>query len=1134
MQRILLLILALCCSRSFIFSQEPKLILPIGHTKEVLTAEFSPDDKKVITVSADGTVKLWEISSGKLLSNFKPGKPGGDTSIAFLETARFSPDGKKIILSDKDEYASYAKIADINTGDEMSAPSYYDHYKSIGKIFKQFSPDGKQIILADRDYGATIYNSATEKPSGYLKGEFEAGLIYLSSWSPDGKKAITCSENDVIRIWDVATHRPQTTLRNYIGINGAAFSPNSKKILFASYDKLVLYDVVTKKEAILSEYLIGGNSQKITQFSPDGKRIIGLSGFHDAGDSISLKNYYDTVSVWDAQTGKLLYRKDNLVEHENSSFFSPDGMKTIILTNDNAVKVLDAGTGKLIFTLTTHNAIVNSARFSNDGSRIITASADSTVKIWDAETGKFIMQLAGHTAAVNDASFSKNGKLIATSSADKTAKIWDAGSGNLITNLKGRTNDFNDARFSRDGKNIIISMAGGNMIWNAETDKLIKITPKPDSTFLQALNNPKNIFISDTMDGRVNYTTYTFDYDGYDEKDFYKDLQYSPDRKFFLATSVNHNIKLFDIEARKLLYTFIAVDSADFLVVDLKNHYDGTEAARNLLYFTCGDEVIELDQVKDQLWVPNLAQRIITGDSINAKSLAELNICGLTPKVEEIKSVATDYHFKIIPRRGGLGETVLYLNGIEVMRYRPEQLQKKDGSYDLVIKKDQLKFFFVPEKNNQVMIKSRTADNAITSRGLIINENKTDEKAATPNLYAVMVGVSNYKGDDLDLTYAAKDATDISNAVAIASRNLLNIDGKEHVFMYNLTTDSTHYLLPEKNSIKKVINEIGKKAVANDILLIFFSGHGTMNGSADKKQFYFLTADASSSSATSAVADVGISTAELAEWIKPANIKAQKRILIFDACNSGQAINDIVKVGNTNQAFKTAKGDEAGQQIKAIEKLNDQSGLFILSASATDQSAYEMGRYSQGLLTYSLLKAIKQQPDILELGKYLDVSRWLNAAKETVSILVSETGERQEPQLNSSNNFTIGMVDEGVRSKIVLSEEKPLFARSNFQNADTKIDNIKLRSAIDKELMSISNSGSDAAITYSAGYEGTDAYALTGDYKISGDNIIVSVLLTRGETEILQRYETKGTISDLNLLVTSITTTIIDWLKKKK
>ncbi|HRF18547.1 MAG TPA: caspase family protein, partial [Chitinophagaceae bacterium] len=428
-------------------------------------------------------------------------------------------------------------------------------------------------------------------------------------------------------------------------------------------------------------------------------------------------------------------------------------------------------------------------------------------------------------------------------------------------------------------------------------------------------------------------------------------------------------------------------------------------------------------------------------------------------------------------------------------------------------------------KENPVTVKAYTADNAISSRGIIINEDKTQEKTTTPpNLYAVMVGVSDYKDEELDLKYAAKDANDISAAVAASARKLLNTDGKEHVFVYDLTTSEKRYQLPEKNSIKKVLEEIGNKATANDILLLFFAGHGVMSArSGEQQKFYFLTADASKTTAASAVADVGISTAELTEWMKPQNIRAQKRILIFDACNSGQAIRDLVKVGNERQGYMAARSDEQSQQIKAIDKLNEQSGFFILSASASNQSAYEMGRYSQGLLTYSLLKAIKQQPDILADGKYLDVSRWFNAAEKTVTELTKETGARQQPQVISNTNFTIGIVDEEVMAKIVLPQEKPLFAASNFQNNDENIadDDLELSKLINLQLNDMASRGASSKIVYVTATNSPDAYSLTGRYTINNKVISVQVNLKQNKL-IKARFELRGTSDKLNELAAAV------------
>jgi hypothetical protein len=52
-----------------------------------------------------------------------------------------------------------------------------------------------------------------------------------------------------------------------------------------------------------------------------------------------------------------------------------------------------------------------------------------------------------------------------------------------------------------------------------------------------------------------------------------------------------------------------------------------------------------------------------------------------------------------------------------------------------------------------------------------------------------MVGVSDYKGEGLDLKFAAKDAIDMANALDISAKKLLNTDGKEQVvFIYRVHT----------------------------------------------------------------------------------------------------------------------------------------------------------------------------------------------------------------------------------------------------------------------------------------------------------------------------------------------------------
>ena len=76
---------------------------------------------------------------------------------------------------------------------------------------------------------------------------------------------------------------------------------------------------------------------------------------------------------------------------------------------------------------------------------------------------------------------------------------------------------------------------------------------------------------------------------------------------------------IYDLEKRKLLYTYISVDTTNYLAIDPQNRFDGTEKARKMLYYTCGNEIIDLDQVKDLSWEPGLVEKIMGTDIQIAK-----------------------------------------------------------------------------------------------------------------------------------------------------------------------------------------------------------------------------------------------------------------------------------------------------------------------------------------------------------------------------------------------------------------------------------------------------------------------------------------------------------------------------------
>jgi hypothetical protein len=531
------------------------------------------------------------------------------------------------------------------------------------------------------------------------------------------------------------------------------------------------------------------------------------------------------------------------------------------------------------------------------------------------------------------------------------------------------------------------------------------------------------------------------------------------------------------------------LDSGDYLIYDENYRYDGSKRARKMLYLSCGTEVIEFDQVKDQLWVPNLAERIMRGETINSPKLSDLDLCDLIPRVEKQDGPRGEYRFKITPRRGGLGQTVVSVNGLEVMRLNQAQLTRQGKEYLLVLRAADVEPFFVAGEENRVSVRAFTEKNDIGSRGDPVAVEDKRERIL-PSLHAVVVGVTDYKGNAIDLRLAAKDARDFSQALEISTSKFFSRDGIDRVHIYTAHTDPGRTHFPDKASIRALFDSIGRKAGPSDVLLIFFSGHGVTHDN----QFYFLTADASS------LADptvAGISSLELFDWIHPSRIVAQKRVLILDACNSGQAISDVVRVGSGDQAYAMTRNLSEVEYLKALDKMGERSGLFILSAAASNQSAFEMGRYGQGVLTYALLRSVKEDESILDAGGLLQVGRWFTAAEKIVGEIASTTGARQQPQMVSASPFPVGLVDDEVRSRIVLAEEKPVFTNVNFQDEAMPTDLLGLNTLLDKELQAYSTRGTEHSISFYPGSTLPEAVRLSGRYRVSGTNVSINVFVMR-------------------------------------
>jgi WD40 repeat protein len=305
-----------------------------AYSEPVRSLAFLPDSKRLVSLSRDGTVTLWDTATGRELHMFK-GPSGKLLSFAF------SPEGK----------------------------------------FAASGSDGKTI---------TVWDAVTGKVSHTVQ-ENSGGWVVALAFSPDGSRFASASSDlslesttwdSWITLRDAATG---TRLRRfYLSRQGPAcslaFSPDGKQLASGHYDfdgrdiyTVNLWDAVTGKELLtLKGHVCVVRS---VAFSPDGRSLASRSGDK-------------TIKLWDTATGKVLLTLDGRPDVGRSVAFSPDGKSLASGGDGGAVKVWDTATGKLLFTLDGRSKCVRSLAFSPDGKLLAagsdaSGSDDGTIRIWD-------------------------------------------------------------------------------------------------------------------------------------------------------------------------------------------------------------------------------------------------------------------------------------------------------------------------------------------------------------------------------------------------------------------------------------------------------------------------------------------------------------------------------------------------------------------------------------------------------------------------------------------------------------------------------------------------------------------------------------------------------------------------------
>jgi hypothetical protein len=183
---------------------------------------FSPDGTRIVTGSADQTVKVWDARTGTPQLELK-----GHTSWVY--SVAFSPDGTRIVTGSEDRTA---RVWDARTGTPL-----LDLKGHTGLVWSvAFSPDGSRIVTGSADQTVKVWDARTGTPQLELK-EHTAPVSSVA-FSPDGTRIVTGSADRTAKVWDARTGTPLLELRGHTSpVTSVAFSPDGTRIVTVAVDQ---------------------------------------------------------------------------------------------------------------------------------------------------------------------------------------------------------------------------------------------------------------------------------------------------------------------------------------------------------------------------------------------------------------------------------------------------------------------------------------------------------------------------------------------------------------------------------------------------------------------------------------------------------------------------------------------------------------------------------------------------------------------------------------------------------------------------------------------------------------------------------------------------------------------------------
>lgn len=993
--------------------------------------EFDSEVGFLVTTN-NGQFTFWDINLGNEL--FKFGNLERSVEDIYINKKR-----KNFILSYSDGSYELRSLSDrILIKEHIGFSS-----SALNSSRVYYTPNHEKYFIYSPNKKLTAFESVTGNVSKeYATIPDNEGIFRFSPPSNDdslGNKYLLQSENIVfyqpkICLYDLSTSKKLVEVYTKPGwVHKAMFSPDGKKILVESAGRMEIWDIQSLKR----KHVLEGSTINISEFNFRNeeknekftKEILTV-----CKDTVA--RIIDLINL--KVSKKFVGHKDKLHEaiySKNAKYVITGGGSTNYdshKTPEDVIKVWDLLSEKEIGELKGHQSAVVSMDLSSDGKKLSSLDYRGDWKIWDFENKKMLIGYHNH-GFMRKILFHPSDSIIGVAHQDDArVKLFSLKNGRekkAYWLFFSHTYDFN---FDKKGNSILISghydVSGSAAIIHLDNDSVAYLGKSYSDTISGRYNYERGInssinsicFNSDEtrfLTANSNRKSEVWGLDGKKKIELkshtsdVKYARYTPDYRKIITCGDDNIVKIWDAESGEEKVSIVLFKSEDVLAFTPDKYYFANKKIAQQLSWKKGGDFYSFDQFDLKFNRPDVVlERLGYADDKLIKAYHQAYLKRLKKMNFTEEMLKDDFHlpevkienFEFIPEitnedslnlnlnlydsKYPLDRINIYINDVPVFGVAGVDLRQfntKEYKTNIAVKLAE------GENSIQVSVLNQAGAESYKQHFEIVSHKKAEKH----DLYLLCIGVSKYQDSAFNLSYADKDAKDIS-ALYSASKNY----------------DKVHFktLLNEEVTLENVLaaKAFVQQAGRNDEVVVFVAGHGVLDKNFD---YYFASYDMDFSYPS----QKGIPYDKVEGLLD--GISPLKKVMLIDACHSGEVDKDelelasvVTKESGSVKFRKVGNGvqpklgsDNSFELVKSLfTDLRKGTGTTVISSAGGLEFAMESGSWKNGLFTYCLMNGIKSKTADLNKDGNIMLSELQEYLQNEVSKL---SGGNQQPTSRFEN-----------------------------------------------------------------------------------------------------------------------------------